>query len=93
MRGSIELGECLVQLFHRGEVQMIKIEFSFTPPDTDAWEIDFPCPICKLETPITLGQVRREEYFICRGCHSTVKAIDHMGNIQNLRTQMQNLFR
>jgi hypothetical protein len=71
---------------------VIKFEVSFQAPDTDKWGVEFPCPICKLETPITLGQIRREEYFICRGCHSTIKAIDHMGGIHQIRGIMGNLF-
>ncbi len=70
---------------------MINFKITFNPPNTDKWEFEFPCPICRLETTITLGQVRREEYFICRGCHSTIKAIDQMGGTQNLKHVMGNL--
>jgi hypothetical protein len=72
---------------------MLHIQISFQIPDTDNWEFDFPCPICKLETPITFGQIRHEEYFICRGCHTTIKAIDQMGGIQQLKQSMETLFR
>lgn len=72
---------------------MMKISFSFTPPNTDNWEIEYPCSICKLDTTITLGQVRREEYFICRGCHSTIKTIDHLGGVQNLNQTMRDMLK
>ena len=71
---------------------MIKVEISYHAPDTDKWEFEFPCPVCKLETPITFGQIRREEYFICRGCLRTIKAIDRMGGIQQLKDIMNNIF-
>jgi hypothetical protein len=72
---------------------MLKIKITYTPPDTDKWMLNFPCPRCELETPITFGQVRREEYFICRGCHATIKAIDQLGSIQVFTQKMRTLFR
>lgn len=71
----------------------MKITLTYSLPDIDKMEIQFPCPNCKLNTSITLGQVRREEYFICRGCHATVRAIDHMGGVQQLKRKMNNLLR
>jgi hypothetical protein len=70
----------------------ITVTTSFQPPNTDRWEIEFPCPICRLKTPISLGQVRREEYFICRGCHSTIKTIDQLGGIQKFKQTMGHIF-
>jgi len=72
---------------------VIKIKFTYNPPDTDKWKFDFPCPFCKLTTQISFGQIRREEYFICRGCHATIKAIDQLGGVQQIKYKMQNLFR
>jgi hypothetical protein len=72
---------------------MIKFTISWTVPDTDKFEIEYPCSICRLETTITLGQVRREEYFICRGCHSTIKVIDQLGGVQRFTRRFQNIFR
>jgi transposase-like protein len=74
-------------------VVKLKIEFHVPEINTDEWEIHFPCPYCKLETPVTLGQVRHEEYFICRGCHRTIKAIDQLGDTQRLRDDMRNIFK
>jgi transposase-like protein len=72
---------------------MIKLTISFEAPNTDSWEFEYSCPICRLETTITLGQVRREEYFICRGCYKTVKVIDHLGDAQHLKDRMNEIFR
>ena len=35
--------------------KVIKLEIFYQPPDTDKWEFDFTCAVCKLETPITMG--------------------------------------
>lgn len=72
---------------------MINMKISFHIPDPDKWEFEFPCFRCGLKTTITLGQVRREEYFICRGCHSTIKAIDHLDGVQNIKDSLTNMFR
>lgn len=72
---------------------MIKISFTYDPPDTDKWVFEFSCPFCRLKTPLTFGQVRREEYFICRGCHATIKAIDQLGGIQKIKYTFKNLFK
>jgi hypothetical protein len=72
---------------------MFKVQITYQAPDIDRWEFEFPCPICRLTTTITVGQARREEYFICRGCHSTIKAIDHLGGMQRLKQIMQDAFR
>lgn len=72
---------------------MLKITLTYHPPDFDKWESEAPCPICKLKTPIAFGQIRREEYFICRGCHATIKAVDQMGGVQRLKYTIDNFFR
>lgn len=72
---------------------MIKVTLTYTPPDTDKWFFPFPCPKCCLETEITLGQIRREEYFICRGCHINIRAIDHLGGVDTLTKKIRHLFR
>lgn len=71
----------------------IKITWNIPEINTDDWEVEFDCPFCRLETPVTLGQFRREEYFICRGCHRTIKAVDKLGDIQRLRDNMRNIFK
>ena len=71
----------------------VKIEWNVSQIDTDDWDIEFACPYCRLETPVTLGQFRRAEYFICRGCHRTIKAIDKLGDAQRLRDDMKSLFK
>lgn len=70
-----------------------KIEWNIPEVDTDEWDYEFVCPFCRLETPITFGDLRREEYFICRGCHRTIRAIDKLGDLQRLRDNLRNLFK
>ncbi len=72
---------------------MLTIQMSFQVPNIDEWDFEYPCPICRLETTVTLGQVRREEYFICRGCHSTIKIIDQLGDVQHLKQSIEGIFR
>ncbi|MCZ7554587.1 MAG: hypothetical protein M5U05_18750 [Anaerolineales bacterium] len=67
----------------------MKLTISWQAPNTDTWELDYPCPICRLETTVTLGQLRQEEYIICRGCHSTIKLIDQLGGVQHLWDTMR----
>lgn len=62
-------------------------------PDIDKWEFGFPCPICELESTVTLQQVRYEEYFICRGCYSTIKVTDQLGGVQRLKQSMQGILK
>jgi transposase-like protein len=71
----------------------MNITWSIEMPDFDKWEFELSCPICRLDNTITMGQVRREEYFICRGCHNNIKAIDQLGDIQRVKGFMQNIFK
>ena len=61
-------------------------------PSFEEVEIDFTCPVCRLDTAVTLGQIQRGDYVICRGCHRTIKLIDQLGGIQNLTEAVSNLF-
>jgi hypothetical protein len=70
---------------------MVSVKIKWTIPDTDKWETSYTCHICRLDNTISFGQVRREEYIICRGCHQTVKLIDHLGGMQNLSDRMRKL--
>jgi hypothetical protein len=72
---------------------VISFKISWKPPDIDKWEFEYPCPKCRLSTIVTLGQARYEEYFICRGCHSTIKIIDHFGDVQHIKQSLEGLFK
>lgn len=62
----------------------MKITFSVTWPDLDRMEVDIPCPFCRLGTEVNLGEIRRHEIAICRGCHANIRLEDHMGQVHKL---------
>jgi len=68
----------------------MQFSISIQMPDFEGVEIEFSCPLCRLETPVSLGQIQREEYIICRGCHSTIKLIDQLGDTKNIIQMVKN---
>ena len=61
---------------------MFSIEMSIEAPDFDKHTIEIQCPYCELHTWVRLGEIRRREITICRGCHANIRLEDHMGQFQ-----------
>jgi hypothetical protein len=72
---------------------MLGISIKIEMPDFDRHEIEIDCPVCKLGNWVKLGEIRRREYSICRGCHSNIFLEDHMGGIQRFTRQLIKIFK
>ena len=71
----------------------MKTELSIETPDFSKAAIPLPCPRCRLETPATLGAIKREESIICRGCHSNIRLRDHIGEFHRALETLNQLIR
>jgi transposase-like protein len=60
-------------------------------PELDRRVIDVPCPRCELETPVQLGEIRRGDIIICRGCHSNVRLEDELGGMHRARVRLRRI--
>ena len=60
---------------------MFKLSIHVDVPNFDRVETSIPCPRCHLVTQFSLGQIRRREYVVCRGCYINLHLIDHMGSV------------
>jgi hypothetical protein len=63
---------------------MISLSFSIKVinfPDLDRHPIEVKCPVCQLHTWAKLGEVRRRDFVICRGCHANILLDDHLGQV------------
>ena len=62
------------------------ISFSFSLkiiniPDLDRHQIEVQCPVCLLHMWVNLGEFRRRDFVICRGCHANILLEDHLGQV------------
>lgn len=72
---------------------MFEISVNFETSNFDRHEIEIDCPICKLGNWAKLGEIRRRDYLICRGCYSNILLEDHLGGVQKFINQMNNMFK
>ena len=70
---------------------MFSLELKVEMPDFDKYRLEVPCPLCKLHTWVTLGEIRRQEMTICRGCHVNIYLEDHLGQIQRFTQKFQKM--
>lgn len=68
---------------------MISFEISVNIPDFSKHYIEIQCPYCLLHNDVTIGQIQREDYSICRGCHRTIHLSDHMGSMKRSFNQIR----
>jgi hypothetical protein len=61
---------------------MISISIKVQIPDFDRISTEVPCPRCGLHTWVKLGEIRRRDFAICRGCHANILLEDHLGGVQ-----------
>jgi len=59
----------------------ITITISGSLESFDRHEIEIECSRCRLNTWVTLAQIRRRDFTICRGCHWTISLQDHLGSV------------
>ncbi len=55
-------------------------------------EVEIPCPSCALETAANLGEVRRGETIICRGCHANIHLTDGLADVQRAEARLASVF-
>ena len=71
----------------------MKLSITVTTPNFDRKEIEIDCPLCKLGNWVQLGQIKRREYLVCRGCHSNIHLQDHLGGIERVTKTLNNMFK
>ena len=72
---------------------MFKLSIQVNVPNLDRFETSIPCPKCHLETQVSLGQIRRREYVVCRGCYINIHLIDHMGSIHRVQKKISHMLK
>jgi len=72
---------------------MLSISVSATFPDLSHIELQVPCPICRVSTPVTMGRIRRQEMTICRGCHANVSLVDARASARRSQQKLERSFR
>jgi hypothetical protein len=71
----------------------MRISVEIPSLDLDGREIDVDCPVCSLETLTTLGEIRRGDIIICRGCHANIWLEDHLAENARLRDRLRKMFK
>jgi len=61
---------------------MISLNISVNIPDFSKHYIEIQCPYCLLHNEVTVGQIQRGDYSICRGCHRTILLSDRLGSMK-----------
>lgn len=61
---------------------MIEIKVTGSSINFDKDEIEIECPQCRLETWVSFGEIMRNDFTICRGCHSNIILEDHLGGFK-----------
>jgi hypothetical protein len=69
---------------------MLKLSISVNVPNFDRKEIEIDCPLCRLGNWVQLGQIKRREYLVCRGCYSNIHLQDHLGGVQRATKLLNN---
>jgi hypothetical protein len=72
---------------------MLSISISMTMPDLDREPIEVPCPRCDLHTWVTLSEIRRRDYAVCRGCHANILLEDHLGSMHRIIRDTESILR
>ncbi|MAH00139.1 MAG: hypothetical protein CMK73_05325 [Pseudomonadales bacterium] len=72
---------------------MLKLSIQIEIPNLDRIEVEVLCPRCKLSTYVLLGEIRRRDYVICRGCYSTINLIDHMGSFDRAKKRITKMLK
>lgn len=68
---------------------MVSISIQVDIPNFDRVPIEIPCPICELHTWVTIGEIRRRDFTICRGCHANILLEDHLGSMHRSIRQLE----
>lgn len=72
---------------------MIKISVSVGTFNLDRLRTDIPCPRCRLETNVKLGEIRRRDYIVCRGCYWNIHLVDHMSSVHRAQKKINKMLK
>jgi len=74
---------------------MFSISFSLKVniPDLDRLSIEVECPMCQLHTWVRLGEFRRRDFVICRGCHANIVLADHLGGLHRFKESFEQILK
>lgn len=72
---------------------MVSISLEVSVPHFDRVPIEVPCPICGLHTWVKLGEIRRRDFAICRGCHANMLLEDHLGGVHRFVRDTERVLR
>jgi hypothetical protein len=67
---------------------MFSFSLEIQIPNLDKHPIEVPCPNCELHTWVTLGEIKRGDFAICRGCHANILLIDHLGKVKQFEQKL-----
>jgi hypothetical protein len=71
---------------------MFSISIKVEIPDLDKHSIEVPCPACRLHTWVRLGEIRRRDFAVCRGCHANLLLEDHLGGLHRFTRSLSGMF-
>jgi len=72
---------------------MIEIKVMGSTINFDKHEHEIECPHCRLETWISFGEIMRNDFIICRGCHANIILEDHLGDFKKGIKTIENLLK
>lgn len=67
----------------------IKVRTRGWPIKVDFLQVNIPCPKCKIQNRVSLGQIKREETIRCVGCRFDIKLLDKEGSVKRNTRELQ----
>jgi len=71
----------------------LKLSINIEIPNFDRKEIEIDCPACRLGSWVKLGEIKRRDYLVCRGCHSNIHLQDHSAGVQRITKKINDMFK
>ncbi|MBA7505611.1 hypothetical protein ES706_04287 [subsurface metagenome] len=57
----------------------------------DDMRVDIPCPLCKHQFKVTLGQIQRGETVVCPKCHKSIKLKPEGDDLRKIEKSIKDL--
>lgn len=67
----------------------VKVHIRGWPRKVDSWQVNLPCPQCKAQNRVSLGQIEREETIRCVVCGVNIKLSDKEGSVRRGTRELQ----
>lgn len=71
---------------------MISIRVEGKPLQFGRYEVEVPCPRCRLHVWLRFDQVLHHDILVCRGCHANIVPDDHLGGLRRSVRMLDNAF-